>query len=66
MFSMTSKLDAITKHASRITLTTCRAAACRVVGERGTRHVRRDGSWGGIGGGRILVWVVMRELLVLS
>jgi hypothetical protein len=66
MFFMTSKLDAMAKHASRIALTAYGATACRVVGKRSTRHVRRDGSRGGVGGGRILVWVVMRELLVLS
>ena len=66
MFSMTSKLDAMAEHASRIALTAYGATACRVVGERSARHMRRDGSRGGIGGGRMLKRIVMRELLVVS
>ena len=43
MFLMTSKLDAMAKHASRIALAAYGATACRIVGERSTRHMRRDG-----------------------
>jgi hypothetical protein len=65
MFLMTSKLDAVAKHASRIALTAGGSTACRVVGEGSTRHVRRGGSGGGVRGGNVVVSGLL-ELLELS